>query len=101
MANLVHDELLLTGDEKHVVDCLGWGDVRGNPRWRYKLYLEFAEYGSLIDRIAAQRRHPAKKPGGQPYQKPFPEPFLWMLFEALAKAAAAMANGGQGGILHG
>jgi hypothetical protein len=68
---------LLPGDRMHVASCLGYGDVRGNPRWRYRLYFEFAEEGNLRDLIMRQRAN--NKTTRKLGQKTFPEPFLWMV----------------------
>ncbi|THZ85733.1 hypothetical protein D6C88_05533 [Aureobasidium pullulans] len=99
------------GDGKHVAECLGWSDILGNPAAvpilgnppaatilpQFKLYYEYMlgdlwytireqEAGTkLVKRPSLVNRTRVELPA-----KPFPEGFLWMLFEALAKVAVAM-----------
>ncbi|THX03849.1 kinase-like protein [Aureobasidium pullulans] len=90
------------GDGKFMVECLGYGDLRGpygtNTQGqpiaqafanqpavsvaRFKLYLEYCPYGDLYYLI---RRHKAAN-------KLFEEGFIWMMFEALAKCAIEMEH---------
>lgn len=102
IANQIHKELANShpgaGDEKHVTQCLGWGDVRVTPHlWQYKLYYEYCmtDLRSLVYEQWYRRRM-VRLPGRKNKKAvddidvPLPEGFLWMLFEALAKTAVAM-----------
>ncbi|CAD0106362.1 unnamed protein product, partial [Aureobasidium uvarum] len=87
------------GQEKFINECLGYGDVMSGqpnlPQW--KLYYEYL-LGDLPKCIEAQwpTSKMRKRPGRLTRQrvaieqKPFPEGFLWALFEALAQVAVAM-----------
>ncbi|KAH0259921.1 hypothetical protein KCU91_g14941, partial [Aureobasidium melanogenum] len=109
IANAIAGELWSNnhGDEKFVAECLGWGDCQyQSPDLpQYKLYYEYL-FGNLPECIESQWRTSklVRRPGRQrrtrvvQEQEPFPEGFLWALFEALAKVAVAMD--GQG-IVHG
>ncbi|KAK6007134.1 hypothetical protein QM012_006142 [Aureobasidium pullulans] len=109
IANAVHYQLATTnpGDEKFVAECLGYSDCQYQPPDlpQYKLYYEYL-LGGLPGCIESQWRSSklVKRPGRQRRtrveldQEPFPEGFLWALFEALAKVAVAMD---ALGIVHG
>ncbi|THV80293.1 hypothetical protein D6D27_08792, partial [Aureobasidium pullulans] len=97
MANAVWTALPL-GDRQHVVQCLGFGDVQGQGKWRYRTYSEYAGQTNLLARIAAQ--NPRTKGLNKDGQQLFPEPFLWMFFESLVKVALAMEQVGNG-VYHG
>ncbi|KAH0011370.1 hypothetical protein KCU78_g10046, partial [Aureobasidium melanogenum] len=109
VANIIAGQLWANnhGDEKLVAECLGWGDCQYQPPNlpQYKLYYEYL-LGNLPGCIEAQWRTSklVRRPGRQrrtrvtQEQEPFPEGFLWALFEALAKVAVAMDNQG---IVHG
>ncbi|KAG9947018.1 hypothetical protein KCU85_g6170, partial [Aureobasidium melanogenum] len=111
IANMIHMQLLTVnpgaGDEKFVAECLGWGDCQYQPPElpQYKLYYEYL-LGDLPGCIESQWRTSKliKRPGRKRRtrveleQEPFPEGFLWALFEALAKNAVAMDTLG---IVHG
>ncbi|KAG9526154.1 hypothetical protein KCV07_g754, partial [Aureobasidium melanogenum] len=80
-------------------------DPNNWARFQYKLYYEYL-LGNLPGCIEAQWRTSklVRRPGRQrrtrvtQEQEPFPEGFLWALFEALAKVAVAMDDQG---IVHG
>jgi hypothetical protein len=105
MANEIYDELSESdaGAEKHVTECLGWGDVRnGGPRlWGYKLYFEYCEHLNLHKFIMRQiRGHSRTRANVTTHSHwiPFPEGFLWYLFESLVRVAVGME---KQNILHG
>lgn len=109
----VYDELLAMGpgDKRHITACLGYGDVRHGV-WNaslpgYKLYYEYAPHGDLFDLIEEQgaRKVRSTRVGRDGIRRrrtirngPFPEGFLWMMFEALAKTAVAME---RANVVHG
>lgn len=105
MANTVW-AALPDADKKHVLECLGWGDCKGEPRWRYRLYFEYSAYGDLSTIIRGQKGDSVfagQKRKADDDDVLLPEPFIWYVFKALAKAVGAMdeAGNGQGGIIHG
>ncbi|CAD0010405.1 unnamed protein product [Aureobasidium pullulans] len=81
MANAVWTALP-PGDRQHVVQCLGFGDVQGQGKWRYRTYSEYAGQTNLLARIAAQ--NPRTKGLNKDGQQLFPEPFLWMVSQSLS-----------------
>ncbi|KEQ93798.1 hypothetical protein AUEXF2481DRAFT_6379 [Aureobasidium subglaciale EXF-2481] len=103
MANAVCGALPESHAE-HVLECLGWGDCRGEPRWRYRLYFEYCNYGDLTTIVEAQRRDTVA-PGSKRKADDdgdgdvlLPEPFIWYLLESLAKATVGLD---KADILHG
>lgn len=104
MANSVWTALA-TDNRKHVLECLGYGDCKGEPRWRYRLYFEFSEHEDLSRMIEAQREGQSstgQKRKADDGDTLFPEAFLWYLLESLAKVVVAMDQAGdKGGVLHG
>ncbi|KAI4728445.1 hypothetical protein E4T49_03837 [Aureobasidium sp. EXF-10728] len=97
LANLVQSGLGIA-DQQHVLSCLGWGDIEPN-NWRYKLYFEYCQHSNLDGLMKIQPRR--KKPGAaRRGRKQFAEPFLWYLFESLAKACDAMDNTYPEGLVH-
>ncbi|THW91948.1 hypothetical protein D6D15_03493 [Aureobasidium pullulans] len=96
---------LATDNRKHVLECLGYGDCKGEPRWRYRLYFEFSEREDLSRMIEAQREGQSstgQKRKADDGDTLFPEAFLWYLLESLAKVVVAMDQAGdKGGVLHG
>ncbi|KAI5246857.1 hypothetical protein E4T43_02469 [Aureobasidium subglaciale] len=91
---------LAAEDEQYILKCFGWGGV-DTRLCRYKLYLEYCDYGDITC-IMDEQKH-QKKPGKtSTYQTPWPEPFLWYLFRALAKICVAMDKTyGSEGMVHG
>lgn len=81
MANAVWT-VLPPGDRQHVVQCLGFGDVQGQGKWRYRTYSEYAGQTNLLARIAAQNQR--TKGLNKDGQQLFPEPFLWMVSQSLS-----------------
>ncbi|KAI5274531.1 hypothetical protein E4T47_02453 [Aureobasidium subglaciale] len=103
MANAVWGTLS-ESHRKHVLECLGWGDCRGEPRWRYRLYFEYCDHGDLTTIVEAQRRD-AVAPGKKRKANDdgdgdvlLPEPFIWYLLGSLAKATVGLE---AADILHG
>ena len=104
MANAVW-AALPDAEKRHVLECLGWGDCKGEPRWRYRLYFEYSAHGDLSTIIRAQKDDSVRtgqKRKADDYAVLLPEPFIWYLFEALAKVVEAMEKTGDGrGMIHG
>jgi hypothetical protein len=104
MANAVWSALP-AADKKYVLECLGWGNCRGTPRWRYRLYFEYSAHGDLSTIIREQKGDSVR--AGQKRKADddadlLPEPFIWYLFESLAKAVWAMDKAGdRQGVIHG
>jgi serine/threonine protein kinase len=97
--------------QQHIQGCLGWGGVVpttvpiAQQTFRFKLYNEYCAHGNLHRLMKTQpkrKKWGAKKKG----KKSFPEPFLWYMFESLAKACAGMEaaythpNGTSDGVVH-
>lgn len=83
-------------DQQHIQACLGWGDVvpTTTPQvvpqtYRYKVYNEYCAHKNLNKVMKNQPKK--KKPGAvKKGRRQFPEPFLWYMFESLAKACVGM-----------
>ncbi|KAG9684367.1 hypothetical protein KCU95_g13032, partial [Aureobasidium melanogenum] len=92
-ANLVWAAIPNPAVQQHIQSCLGWGDVvppHVVPQtYQYKLYHEYCSQSSL-NRV--MKNQPRKKKTGakRKGRKQFSEPFLWYMFESLAKACVAM-----------
>ncbi|KAG9560183.1 hypothetical protein KCU71_g9138, partial [Aureobasidium melanogenum] len=92
-ANIVWAAIPNPADQQHIQSCLGWGDVVpphvAPQTYQYKLYHEYCSQSSL-NRV--MKKQPRKKKAGavRKGRKQFPEPFLWYMFESLAKACVAM-----------
>ena len=82
-------------DRQHIQDCLGWGDVvppltpQDQQKYRYKLYHEYCAHKNL-DKVMKNQPKKKKKGAAKKGKKQFPEPFLWYMFESLAKACVGM-----------
>ncbi|KAG9839284.1 hypothetical protein KCU98_g9076, partial [Aureobasidium melanogenum] len=104
MANAVW-AALPDAHKKHVLECLGWGDCRGEPRWRYRLYFEYSAHGDLSTIIRGQKGDPVRtgqKRKADDDEVLLPESFIWYLFESLAKVVLAMDEAGdRQGTVHG
>ncbi|KAI4747482.1 hypothetical protein E4T50_02211 [Aureobasidium sp. EXF-12298] len=104
MANAVWSALPVA-HRKHVLECLGWGDCKGEPRWKYRLYFEYSAHGDLSTIIRGQKGdsvRAGRKRKADDDDILLPEPFIWYLLESLAIAVLAMDNAGdQQGIVHG
>lgn len=104
MANAVWSALPVA-HRKHVLECLGWDDCKGEPRWRYRLYFEYSAHGDLSTIIRGQKGESVR--AGQKRKADddhilLPELFIWYLLESLAIAVLAMDNAGdKQGIIHG
>jgi hypothetical protein len=104
MANAVW-AALPAAHKSYVLECLGWGDYKGSPIWRYRLYFEYSAHGDLSTIIRGQKGDSVR--AGQKRKADdgdvlLPEPFIWYLFESLAKAVWAMDKAGdRQGIVHG
>ncbi|KAH0368560.1 hypothetical protein KCU65_g3906, partial [Aureobasidium melanogenum] len=82
--------------QQHIQSCLGWGDVvppNVVPQtYQYKLYHEYCSQSSM-NRVMKNQTRKKKKPGAKRrIRRQLPEPFLWYMFESLAKACVAMDN---------
>ncbi|KAH0354943.1 hypothetical protein KCU83_g2501, partial [Aureobasidium melanogenum] len=104
MANAVW-AALSDAHKKHVLECLGWGDCKGEPRWRYRLYFEYSAHGDLSTIIRGQKRElvrTGQKRKADDDEVLLPEPFIWYLFKSLAEVICAMNVAGDGqGMIHG
>ncbi|KAI4748114.1 hypothetical protein E4T50_01578 [Aureobasidium sp. EXF-12298] len=91
--------------KKHVLECLGWCDCKGEPRWRYRLYFEYSAHGDLSTIIQGQKGdlvRTGQKRKADDDEVLLPEPFIWYLFESLAEVICAMTLAGDGqGMIHG
>jgi hypothetical protein len=96
-------------DRQHIQECLGWGAVVSptnvHQTYKYRLYHEYCAHGNLHRVMKTQpkrKKSGAKKKG----KKSFPEPFLWYMFESLAKACVGMEaaytlpDGTSDGVVH-
>jgi hypothetical protein len=103
MANAVWSALPAP-DRKHVLECLVWGDCRGTPRWRYRLYFEYSAHGDLSTITREQKGDSVRagqKRKADDDDNLLPEPFIWYLLKALAKAVWAMDKAGdRQGVIH-
>lgn len=100
MANAVWSALP-EADRRYVLECLGWGDCKGEPRWRYRLYFEYSAHGDLSTIIQGQKGDSmcaGQKRKADDDDVLLPEPFIWYLFESLAKVVKAME---QEDMIHG
>lgn len=92
-ANLVWAAMHVPADRQHIQSCLGYGDVvppHVVPQtYQYKLYHEYCSQSSL-NRVMKNQPRKKKKGATRKGRKQFPEPFLWYMFESLAKACDAM-----------
>jgi hypothetical protein len=96
-------------DRQHIQECLGWGAVVSptnvHQTYKYRLYHEYCAHKNLdkVMKILPRRRKAGAARRGK---KRFPEPFLWYMFESLAKACVGMeaaythANGISDGVVH-
>jgi len=105
MANTVWSALPVA-HKKYVLGCLGWGDCRGEPRWRYRLYFEYASHGDLSTIIQGQKGDSAcvgqERKADADKDVMLPEHFIWYLLESLARVVWAMDRAGdKQGIIHG
>lgn len=82
--------------QQHIHACLGWGGVvpTTTPQvipqtYQYKLYHEYCAHKNLnkIMKNQPKRKRPGTVRRGR---RQFPEPFLWYMFESLAKACVGM-----------
>ncbi|KAI5274533.1 hypothetical protein E4T47_02455 [Aureobasidium subglaciale] len=87
-------------DRKYILSCLGWGGVDPQTR-RYKLYYEYCDHGNLNNLMKIQKPKRKKVGKSKKGRKQFPEPFLWYMFESLAKACVAMEATYTQGLMHG
>ena len=90
-------------DRQHIEACLGWGGVKPThtpQTYRYKLYHEYCAHKNLHRVMKNQPRK--KRPGAvRRGRRQFPEPFLWYMFESLAKACVGMDGAYNGrGLVH-
>ncbi|KEQ77673.1 hypothetical protein M436DRAFT_37105 [Aureobasidium namibiae CBS 147.97] len=80
-------------DRKHIQACLGWGDVVPPhyvaQNYRYKIYNEYCAHKNL-HKIMKNQPKRKKKGAVRRGRRQFPEPFLWYMFESLAKACIGM-----------
>lgn len=92
-ANLVWAAMHAPADRQHIQSCLGYGDVVpphvAPQTYQYKLYHEYCPQSSL-NRVMKNQPRKKKKGANRKGRKQFPEPFLWYMFESLAKACDAM-----------
>jgi hypothetical protein len=91
-------------NQQHIQDCLGWGAVlpttAPQQTYRYKLYHEYCAHANLSKVMKNQPKR-KKKGAARKGKRPFPEPFLWYMFESLAKACQGMdAAYASNGVVH-
>jgi hypothetical protein len=93
-------------NQQHIQACLGWGDVvltttpQAQQTYRYKLYHEYCAHKNL-DKVIKNQPKRKKKWAARKGRKQFPEPFLWYMFESLAKACVGMdAAYNNSGVVH-
>ncbi|KAK6007135.1 hypothetical protein QM012_006143 [Aureobasidium pullulans] len=103
-ANLVWAAMPNATVQQHIQPCLGWGDVVPPhvvaQTYQYKLYHEYCSHSSL-NRVMKNQPKKKKKGAIRKGRKQFPEPFLWYMFESLAKACVAMDRVYNGtGLVH-
>lgn len=104
-------EATAPADRQHIQECLGWGDIRppttipAHRTYRYKLYHEYCAHKNpdkVMKILPRMRKAGTAKKG----KRQFPEPFLWYMFESLAKACVGMdaaydhPNGTSDGVVH-
>lgn len=94
-------------DRQHIQSCLGWGDVvpphapAAQQTYQYKLYHEYCSQSSLNRVMKTTQPRRKKKGATKKGRKQLPEPFLWYMFESLAKACDAMNRSYPGvGLVH-
>ena len=80
-------------DRQHIQDCLGWGAVvppnTAQQTYRYKLYHEYCAHANL-NKVMKNQPKRKKMGAARKGKRPLPEPFLWYMFELLAKACIGM-----------
>ncbi|KAG9947017.1 hypothetical protein KCU85_g6171, partial [Aureobasidium melanogenum] len=92
-ANLVWAAIPNPAVQQHIQSCLGWGDVVAPDvvpqTYQYKLYHEYCSQSSMnrVMKNQPRKKRPCAK---RKSRKQLPEPFLWYMFESLAKACVAM-----------
>ncbi|KAI4849754.1 hypothetical protein E4T44_03151 [Aureobasidium sp. EXF-8845] len=109
-ANVVW-EATAPADRQHIQACLGWGNIQppntapAQSTYRYKLYHEYCAHKNLdkVMKILPRRKKAGAAKKGK---RQFSEPFLWYMFESLAKACVGMdaaytrPNGTSDGVVH-
>lgn len=91
-------------NQQHIQDCLGWGavlpTVAPQQTYRYKLYHEYCAHANLSKVMKNQPKR-KKKGAARKGKRQFSEPFLWYMFESLAKACVGMdAAYASNGVVH-